>query len=165
MKRWAAALVLLCAGCAANEGEPQRACTLIGCDSGASFDLGAFAEADAARLTGARIELCFNATCSEAVIEELPPPNDLRAVQVGQGEPSGRVEIWRTDPSGAVELIVHVSGAYDLFTDGDVYAVSIVGSDQVALVERSWSVTYRTSQPNGPDCEPTCRMQDTTSEL
>jgi hypothetical protein len=164
MKRWAAAVVLLCAGCA-NDGVPQHACTLIGCDSGASFGLGSFAEADAARLIGARIELCFNDTCAEAVIDELPAPNDVRQVAVGDGELSRRVEIWRTDPSGAIELIVHVSGAYDLFTDGDVYAVSVIGSDQAPLVDRSWSVTYRTSQPNGPDCEPTCRMQDSTTEL
>lgn len=165
MYRWGAALLVLGAACANETGGQERACTLIGCESGASFEVGAFAEAEVGRLTGARIEVCLNAMCREAEIEEVPAPDGIRYLSLGGGAPLARVTIARTDPGGAIEIEAQVSGEAELFADGDVYSVSLVGSDQTQLVERAWSVTYRISQPNGPECEPTCRTQDTTTEL
>jgi len=67
---------------------------------------------------------------------------------------------------GAFEVDIRVaSDRFEMFDDGDVYTLTIVGADGTTLLERAWSVDYRTWQPNGADCEPTCRSSITTTEL
>lgn len=166
---WAkrAATLLLLVGACEADGDRDRICTDIGCASGASFDLGLFAEADFARLTGARIQVCLGTACADRVIDVLPAaPNEVSYLTLNtSADPRIAVSLVRTDP-GTIGIQVEVeSGQPDLFHDGDVYTVSLVASDGGPLLNRSWSVSYETSQPNGPDCEPTCRSATTLTSL
>lgn len=101
------------------------------------------------------------------MIYELPPLNDVEDLDLGRPmDPRIVVSLWRTDPSGVIEILVDVgSDRHELFDDGDIYTVKLVSADARPLVNRAWSVRYRTWQPNGPDCEPTCRSATTTTEL
>jgi hypothetical protein len=141
---------------------------LVGCDSGASFDLGAFSQSEFVALTGATVEVCLNSVCRDQAIDTLPAPNNIEYLYPGgrSADPRIEVSLWRTDPSGAIELQVVVASTNpDLFADGDVYTIKVSGSSAGSLADRAWSAAYRISQPNGPVCEPTCREASTLTQL
>lgn len=137
--------------------EDGPSCTLIGCASGASVLVGLFPETDAPRLTGATLDVCFNATCRSVVIQELPAMNAIAELRL-DADPRVLVSIALTDPLQRIEIVASFSSdSFEVFRDGDEYRVRLVGSESSTLADRAWSATYRTWQPNGPDCEPTCR--------
>ena len=60
---------------------------------------------------------------------------------------------------------MNVAGDAKAFKDGDVYHVTVKSTDERVLSDRSWSATYQITQPNGPDCEPTCAQAKKLTEL
>jgi hypothetical protein len=163
----ATTLLLLAVACEGGESHPP-VCTLVGCYSGAHFDLGTIQEADFPRLTGANVKVCINTRCREGVIAVLPPANDTNELRLTSPleDPRILVSLSRIDPSDVIGIRGEVEGEqYELFADGDVYTVEIIGSDSASLVDRAWSVSYQTWHPNGPRCEPTCRSQISSTEL
>ncbi len=150
-----------------GDGNGVHACTQIGCWSGAELELGAFPESDVPRLTGARVEVCINSTCGDAVIAMLPPPNDVKTVRLSQPiDPRIEVLLSRTDPSGLIEIEINVvSELPEWFEDGDVYTVTLEDTGGARIAKRAWSVTCRTFTPNGSRCEPTCRQASGKNEL
>ena len=82
---WRLVPTLLVSACAMEDGP---SCTLIGCTSGASVLVGLFPETDAPRLTGATLDVCFNATCRSVVIQELPAMNAIAELRL-DAEPRG----------------------------------------------------------------------------
>lgn len=161
--RWLVSLALVVCGCHSDD-EPLLACTQIGCDSGSELDAGAFSDV---QLTGARIKVCLNSTCADQVIATVPAPNDVKTLRWNPpSDPRIEITLGRTAPSGLIEVDVTVrSDRPEAFEDGDVYAVSLTDSGGGELAARAWSVKYRTWQPNGPRCEPTCRSSIESSEL
>ena len=150
-----------------DDGAFGHACTLVGCESGARLELAAVPASELARLTGARIEVCFAGTCKQGVIDTLPTANDVKSLNLGSpGESRIEVMLARTDPSGVLEIeLVIASEDHERFHEGDVYTIRLTAADGSHLVDRAWSVSYRTWQPNGSDCEPTCRYAETITEL
>jgi len=142
-------------------GDENYVCTLLGCDNGADFRLASVPESG---LVGANVAVCFRDACSGWVINELP--TDVTYVRL---EPPGDPRIDITiSPRGSDAFEIDISVAsdrYELFEDGDVYTATITAANGTTLLERAWSVDYRTWQPNGADCEPTCRSSITTTEL
>jgi hypothetical protein len=149
------------------EDDRPRVCTLIGCESGAQFGLGLFPDSDAARLTGARIEVCFLGTCEQRVLDTVPAPHEVDTVGLSSpGEPNVAVTLTRFPVTGIFQIDLSISSPdHELFDDGDIYTISVIGSDGSTIVDRGWSVTYRTWDANGPRCGPTCRYAMTTTEL
>jgi hypothetical protein len=145
----------------------DHSCALVFCDSGAIFPVSTFSESDFARLTGATITICFNGWCNEGVIDALPDPGGIHSISLGSSsEPTVKLSLQRFDPDSEIRLGVDVeSDRVDLFRNGDVYAVDVVGMDGASLVHASWSVDYADSQPNGDGCDPTCRMAATMTPL
>ena len=48
--------------------------------------------------------------------------------------------------------------------DGDEYRVVATGADGMVVVDFSGTATYEESRPNGPDCEPLCRVYSANVE-
>lgn len=145
----------------------DHSCALVYCDSGATLELATFSDADAAELTGARINICFNGACSEGVIDMLPDPGGA-SFDVGIGAPMDPVvsiSLEHFDPSTVITVSINVkSDQLALFHNGDVYTADLVGTDGSPLAHKSWSVDYQDTEPNGDGCDPTCRVPLTMTE-
>ncbi|HET9986072.1 MAG TPA: hypothetical protein VFQ38_20900 [Longimicrobiales bacterium] len=114
------ALAALLAACS-RSAAPQRACTLIGCESGLAVRL------------------------------DAPPAGAYRVEATGPGAPSPRVQ----ECDAATRCGGHIY--FRDFTP-DVATIRIVaGADTVTRTVRP---SYKTLQPNGPDCPPTCRRAE-----
>lgn len=151
---------LLVAACASAPPEPSAppgppgargpACALIGCSNGFSVDWESSSGWKPGRYTF-EIELDGARTTCEA---KLP----LRACEEGPSvscAPSGAVQIGE---SGCA-LPPGQHGFSGFSTTAFPAAVTIVikrDGEQILREERA--PTYRTVEPNGPDCPPTCRQ-------
>jgi hypothetical protein len=138
-------------------------CSLVGCESGPTIVVGTVAPEHAAELDGAWVEVCKNGDCVGGPIGAPPnanPGSEIAYFSVTTGTPG----LWaratlRLEPTGGVLVWVDYNGEYSRFADGDVFDARLVRWDGELLVGRSVIVpAYRTSMPNGPDCEPTCRQ-------
>ena len=132
-----------------------KSCTVVGCQSGAAITVHPPAGAS---LAGATFAICLNGKCSSAVAGggEGGPSSDATHIVM-----SGDVGIQTADISGGNVTFVYAEDesnpATKIHTSGDTYRVSIIGADKSTLVDATRTVTYpNTSQPNGPDCDPTC---------
>ncbi len=158
-------LALLAVACGGDNDHPT--CTLIGCEAVAAFDLGAFPESDFAQLTDARVEVCFNGACRDQLDRHAAAAgrDDGGLVSATTDPIIIKLALWRTDPSGVIQIPVELDSVHpELFHDGDIYAITLVGSDGAPLVNRTWSINYQDSNPNGPDCG-TCRSTASMTEL
>ena len=120
----------------------------------AAYDV-AVAQAD---LEGATVTVCRNGACSSAVVVKavrqiadpqfLCPyadPNPITCnVDVGSASSANIKIAYRVSPVDA--------------HDGDSYAVTIQRTNGDVLVTTTKSVSYTTTQPNGPSCDPTCKQ-------
>lgn len=132
-----------------------KSCTLVGCQSGAAITVH---PAAGAALTGATFAICLNGKCSSGVAGggEAGPASDPSHIVM-----NGDVGIQTADVSGSNVVFDYredeSNPATKIHTSGDTYRVSIIGADKSTLVDATRTVTYpNTSQPNGPDCDPTC---------
>lgn len=167
MTRWA--LLLLALSACNDAGPDDRACTEIGCgSSGARFELGTFAIADVmpTATTAAEVEVCLNNQCSTIVLGQLPSSDSIEirgAVVVPNVTMSAVLGQASQD---AISVVVNVQGPDgNPFHDGDIYRVKVTSPDDRVLADHAWSVDYKLTQPNGPQCEPTCAQAMTTTEL
>jgi hypothetical protein len=135
-------LLLLPLSC---NGSPSRVCTDIGCTDGFSLMLnhawteGSYSfevalDSDVVRCT-ANIPLDRSGGCDDERVQLVLSGSELPVAE--QSIP-------------AINVL-----AADLTT----ITVAILRGDEV-LTESSFTPTWETSQPNGPDCEPTCRTAE-----
>ena len=133
----------------------SKSCTLVGCQSGAAITVHPPAGAS---LTGATFAICLNGKCSSGIAGggEGGAASDPSHIVM-----NGDVGIQTADVSGGNVTFVYSEDesnpATKIHTSGDTYRVSIIGADKSTIVDATRTVTYpNTSQPNGPDCDPTC---------
>jgi hypothetical protein len=145
-----ALLLLFVAACAGDEA--QR-CLFFACDPVVRFEINALPVMS--RLAGATVEVCFNGACSEQKIYEVPMPADVTSVAVMEDlDPAIDVSLSRLDAGSPIDVTVGVYwGEIGVLKDGDVYRVVVVAADGSVIVDRSWSATYGTVEPDGPACE------------
>lgn len=114
---------------------------------------------DGNALAGATLRVCRNALCSEARIDEVPTTEPSQGAPIRlNGELTGDAQVTRL-PSGytvSARVRTHPGEFPYGLVDGDVYTVELRAGDSTLLGSRAWTATYAVSQPNGPDCEPTC---------
>jgi len=148
----ALAIVAPLLGCApkpAASEPPPRACTDIGCTNGLHVQL-----TKATPWPAGAYELAFDidgtaVTCTGS----LPLP----ACEAGPAlacDPAGRVQVGE---SGCA-LPPGQHGWADVHIDGEPARVHVtIRQGAAVLHDAEIRPEYRTLQPNGPDCEPTCR--------
>lgn len=143
---------LTTASMACGSSSSDKACTLVYCESGVRLDREiTVAAADVAKLT---LTICRNGECSSGKFSSGsggPQPCSLS----GQLQPT--ICSLAPKQSGTGSFTVQLSAKNA--TDGDEYTFKIVRDDTgAAILDEKKSVVYTTSQPNGPDCEPTCKF-------
>jgi hypothetical protein len=140
----------------------QCGCSDVGCYTGPrlNFTLPGIApsESGPSEITNTQFELCLNDDCATGYLEDWSTALNP-SIRVHPADPDTwiRFEAYYTTEGVELEPSFH-SDDLSRYRDGDVYSVRIVSPSGVELVNRAWSSTYRTVQPNGPDCEPTCRV-------
>lgn len=134
----------------------QRVCTLVGCDSNVGFRV--FETADGIALLDATLRVCRNDVCSEARISELPTVDDFQGPPLGvEGELSVEARVYSLSSGYELSATIWAQGEFPYgLADGDVYTLTLRDRDSVLLSSQAWTATYAVSEPNGPDCEPTC---------
>lgn len=171
MTRWLAALLLLASACEKKQKDADVApvlCTTIGCSSGVELKIGNFAVADVTPTASAtaRIEVCLNKQCAPLALKQLPSKAAavfLDGVIDPKVSTSATIDVA---PPDMISVGLEVQGEAEAFKDGDVYHVTVKSADNRVLSDRSWSVdTYRLTQPNGPQCGPTCAQPKTLTEM
>jgi hypothetical protein len=130
----------------------SSSCTLLACQSGAHFQSGIRFSGTGDQLT---LDVCKNNVCARGTATGAPACAvsgvDLSAtcgVSLGSG--------------GNATLTVDIPAAsLDDVKDGDVYRIRVTrASTNETLVDVTRTAAYRTSQPNGPGCDPTCKLAD-----
>jgi hypothetical protein len=137
------ALAVLLAACASEPG--SRACTLVGCQTGYVIALQA-----SQWPTGAyRVDIDADGrkiVCNASIpLPKGNPGNVCDAADVTLGLSGSELPVDSQSLSevrfnGTLPKGVHVA----------------VQRDSTVLADKTFVPAYKTSQPNGPDCEPTC---------
>lgn len=131
-----------------------KTCTEVGCNSGVTINA---YPPQGASLQGATFGICLNGKCSSgSAAAEGGAPVDPSRVEM-----NGEVGLQIASISGGAVAFQYTEDASNaaskIHLSGDTYRVSIVGADKSTIVDATRTVTYpNTSQPNGPDCDPTC---------
>ena len=137
---------LALAACGSN-----KLCTLLGCESGVRLEREIVTTpADVAKLT---LTICRNGECASGKFASsaggaqacsLSGPLKVTLCSLSQPQKGGAFSLTAQLPAPSPK-------------DGDEYTFKIVNDDTgAALLEVKKNVSYTTTQPNGPDCEPTC---------
>jgi hypothetical protein len=139
----------------------SSSCTLLGCQSGAHFQA-------AIRFTGnsdqVTIDVCKNNLCARGGAQRLSPTTGAPTCSV-QGSIDAACNVT-VQSGGNTLLTVDIPGptatvSLDDLKDGDIYTIRVTrAATNETLVDVTKTVAYKTSQPNGPACAPTCKNAD-----
>ncbi len=149
---FAFALALALAGCGVASPQPQ-ACTGIGCNIGYQITLTSASAWKAGKYTVEVVSDGVTTTCTATLPLTSASTADCTkaGVQIGL--------------SGSM-LPPEQQSLSDILLTATPKAVTITLSrDGAQLVTKSFTPTYKTSRPNGPDCEPTCTSASDTLAL
>lgn len=146
------ALTLALGGCA-SVSPPAHGCTEIGCVNGYHVTLSSASGWKAGKYTIDVVSDGVTTTCTAT----LPLTSTSTAECTRPGVQLGL--------SGSM-LPPEQQSLSDLTVAASPMAVTItVSRDGAQLVTKDFTPTYTTSQPNGPDCEPTCTSASDTLAL
>ncbi len=169
MGKFAIIAALLFVACKKDKpADVAKLCNMVGCNSGVELKIGTVSVADVTPKDAATasIEVCLNKRCSPMSLQKLPSAS--AAVFLDGAAMGSDLEMHATvdvAPADLVSVVVNVAGDATAFKDGDVYHVTVKSADGRVLSDRSWSATYQITQPNGPECEPTCTQPKKLTEL
>jgi hypothetical protein len=162
------ATLVVIAGCDSLDRDPDQDCTLVGCDSYVLIELGAFpASQFHDQPPYADVEVCLNARCEHVIVDKYPEIDESVYTRVGNFVPGPEMVVGlHAKASSDIDMTVSVR-AQDgtIFHDGDICRVTFRRMDGSVVASGSWSVAYKTSYPNGRDCEPTCRQSMTLTPI
>lgn len=167
-----AALGLLLAVTSCGVVGDERACTRLACESQVRFERTVVvAPAD---VVGLVYEVCRNEHCARARLAWQPSGAEFACVtDDGADRASGFTtcrlttsdweELRAAGPGSstpvAFTLVGLARGAPADLVDGDRYTFRLSRGDAGAsLAEASAVVTYDVVRPNGPECDPTCKV-------
>ena len=149
--------------------EGAHSCTAIGCIDQVSFQI---ETSDGTWPDGAyTLELTAGSasyTCSMNLPHDLPVPGGNTTIPcqppVGYTGVYLRTDMTCTehrDQNSVSQTCTPIPGHYTLVgsVPGTPSTLGVrVTRDEVLLLEQTLPLTYSTSRPNGPDCEPVCRQ-------
>jgi hypothetical protein len=137
-------------------GGPTQGCRLVGCESVVSGTYSLTAQP--ADLVGATITVCRDAACFNQVIQQVTYTTGSSQVMCPY-DATNPILCNVTAASGGSSINIRFIVDPNTAHDGEAFTVSVVAtSGGSALVSAQKTVQYTTSQPNGPDCEPTCKQ-------
>jgi hypothetical protein len=126
----------------------DRACTAMGCQSGATISLSI--GADRRALAGATLEVCRNGSCVTGTLQEDPADGSFLA-----GSSGGGATVFATASPGAARYSFQIQYLAAAVSDGDVYRVRLTTAAGQGLADSHAPVaSYAPFYPNGPDCDP-----------
>ena len=101
------------------------------------------------------LTVCRNGTCAHGTVKGGGCALDAVSTDL-------IVSCSLTTTSGTTTIAFDIPGfSSDQLKDGDVYVFRVQrGATNESLVEVTRSAAYKTSQPNGPGCGPTCKSAD-----
>jgi hypothetical protein len=152
--RWAALLALIAlvtTGC-----QLVKACTLVGCSSGARVKVNRlFSESEAADMN---VAACWKETCvSGRMLLPTPGQGGGRATYLTAPGLAANAILWVRSGGYELELEIVVGrelGAPYSLKDGDVYDVHVVAAQGRTLVESRKAAIYGGDfYPNGKGCD------------
>ncbi|QSQ27502.1 hypothetical protein JY651_22445 [Pyxidicoccus parkwayensis] len=144
----------------------DKVCTLIGCIPGATWKK--TVDVPLSVLRASTLTACRNDVCASIDLagfsEEVGPGgypvrNFLQVPSNGipaKDQPHVSIGVFPVPQQGFELSVSYDTPPRAVLENGDVYAITIQTRDGRKLVDERSSVMYRISQPNGPDCPPTC---------
>lgn len=126
---------------------PPIASTAAGCESGVRFTL----DQDLVAETEYRVTACVDDRCAERTLE-VPPPDDGPFTGVTDGPIGLFVD---TDSIFYSLDQLELSGKHRV-------TLTVQGADGELLAEWGGTPEFERTQPNGPNCEPTCWLAEVT---
>ena len=135
-------------------------CTEAGCTSTVSSS--ATVNVDLAAMDGAPVTICCNSSCvngTTVATTHVENGEETSVLLCEFPDNSGRAScVGRATDSAGVTLALTYYLDDDETPDGDSYRFEVRSPDDTneVLVLTEGSVTFTVSQPNGPECEPTC---------
>ncbi len=141
----ALAVAVSCPGC----GE-AHSCTAVGCTSDVTWS-GDIPRSSEPEIT-LRIEFCKEGQCRSSI-------QVFSTTTGAAGHPTGNLNGSCSAKLNETTLSLSCSFRYPThdLAQGDVFSLTLVDEDTGdTLVQKSGPVTLAVSQPNGPDCGPTC---------
>ncbi len=143
MRAFAFGLVALGLAAGCGDDDDEGVCTVMACGTDIAIS-GPIAGSPAA----ISVELCLNARCagSASIADSENTTVDAALTFSASRYPAGKL---------FVELDLEANGV--VAHDGDVVELKVrdLATDAL-IIDRSWTLTYMTYYPNGPDCGPTC---------
>lgn len=140
---------------------PQKICTMIGCESGLVVDLpGAKAGTNPFTKGTYTIEVASAGSVTKCEVK-LP----LAACDKGPSvKCTGDVKVQVTESGCALPADAHSLGPLR-FPDAPAELEILVKKDKKLIGEGKLKPTYKTAQPNGPDCDPICNQASETIRI
>jgi hypothetical protein len=147
-------LAWLAQGCSSS----SSSCTELACQTGAHFQAGVRFTGNTDTLT---VDVCKNNNCAHGTAARLSPTTGAPSCSV-----SGSIEAACAVSSNGATLTIDIPGptasaSLDDFKDGDIYRIRVTrAATNETLIDVTKAATYKTQQPNGPSCAPTCKLAD-----
>jgi hypothetical protein len=149
MPRWTTLFLVALTACASNSTQ-DHACSLVGCNDGVGIDLAAVTTRFP--MQPLKLHVCLDASCQDAVITA----NDCEQAQLPAGGPTPALVLICTLQSGGTVSVTASSTSPLASTQTTSVSLSLTDATGAIVYEHTESVALTSSQPNGPDCAPTC---------
>lgn len=132
-------------------------CTLVGCNSSVSAALSTtLAEGEVAK---AKVIACRNDECTEGSLGMSSGTINGSRFYVCSFASATRINGPSCEGDSIGSLVFKFGLDDGAAKDGDRYSFKVVVNGEVKG-EKSGAVTYKTAQPNGPSCGPTCSQAE-----
>lgn len=195
MSRRAFAIAALLVGCSGGQsdvdvaeptGEPLASAEPAGAEPTATATTAPVPSSTGVNAIGKIGKICTQIGCRDQLIVDAPnaklaPGLYLLTIEADGKSASCPLEITAKEPTTkgcvgalAVKLafpgnvpVAGAEGGYSLVFDSAPASVTVrmTSSAQKKLGEQTLTPTYKTFQPNGPDCSPTCKQGKETLQL
>jgi hypothetical protein len=148
-------------GAGGGQAGTSQSCTLVGCGPAVRIKLQTLPWSFEQMRT-LTVEMCQNDLCLTGALASLTGEAPTAGGGLGLTLPlDGRLvsaTVWAQEGGGFyVEL--SWTGPAATLTDGDVFSVKLSSPEGQIVDSVEKTVTYRTFNPNGPSCGPTCKAE------
>lgn len=132
-----------------GSGGGQQACTAIGCDDGATITVAGVTKKGGAAPYA--LHVCVDAACADLTVTA----DACHETPQAKGNTGSIVTSCSLDTSGAAVLVLRLPALGS--ATSHVVAASVQDATGALVFSKSQQVTFDTSRPNGPMCEPVCQ--------
>ena len=149
------ALLLLATGLAAcgSDHMMSKSCTDIGCSDGVTIDLGPRAAYGTSATL--KVHVCIDSACADMIVSAT----DCQLQ--GAGGTTTPPLILMCTPETNLVIVASATTAFG--AGSHLVAVAVSDASGTMIFSHSENVATTSTQPNGPDCEPTCHQGKLTT--